>query len=435
MLSTNIFAFAIAIWIYDKTGSAAQLGLTIFFGILPGILLAPIAGAIVDKLPRKSVMLTCDLIVGALTLLVFYLVYNDILAIWHIYTLIALKSVIDSFQNLAYSASISTLVPDLKLRSKANGMLQLSGGINDIGAPIIAGLLLLAVGIEGIILIDIASFVFSVITLLIVKFPSVKAADNAGEQDGEASEGEGGTFWQNVGYGFKFIKARRPLVILLGVIAMVNLSMGSATILFRTLVLDLSNAEVLGNLVSFGGVGGLLGGVLMSVWSGFKNKITGVLLSFFAVGLSMVAVALVQPNVMMLGLPVFAFFFAIPVAMASTNFIWQSAVNADEQGRVFAVRRMIAMIILPISYLAAPAVVDYVVNPALAAQGWFEQLMSPIVGAKSSADDAVVFLVMGVFCLIVAALASMSKELRAIGVVVEKDEKDDEGQQAELETA
>jgi MFS family permease len=424
MLSTSVFTFAIAIWIYEKTGSAAQLGLTVFFGMLPAILVAPFAGAIVDKLPRKSVMMTCDMIVGCLTFVVFYLVYNDILAVWHIFTLIALKSAIDSFQNLAYNASISTLVPDAKKLSKANGLMQLSRGINDIGAPIIAGLLLITIGIKGIILVDIASFIFSVVTLLMVRFEPVK--------DSDKSNADEGSFWQNVSLGFKFINARKPLLILLGVIALVNLSIGSATILFRTLVLDLSSPEVLGNLISFGGVGGLLGGLLMSVWSGFDNKINGVLLAILGVGLSMIAVAFVQPNVTLLAIPVFTFFFCIPVTLASTNFIWQRTVKAEIQGRVFAVRRMIAMIIMPISYLLAPMMVDYVITPALDAKGAFAQALQPMIGEQSSAGEAVIFLVMGSFCLLVALMASMNKPLRAIGVAHKQDES---VQSSELETA
>lgn len=420
MLSTSIFTFAIAIWIYEKTGSAAQLGLTIFFGMLPGVIVAPLAGAIVDKLPRKQVMMVCDLIVGSLTLLVFYLVSQDLLQIWHIYTLIALKSAIDSFQNLAYSASVSTLVPDKKKLSKANGLMQVSNSINNIGAPIIAGVLLVAVGIKGIILIDIASFVFSVVTLMMVRFPAPKAStptsDNSADNNA-ATPAKQLTFWQNVGFGFSFIKARQPLLILLGVVALVNLSMGSATILFRSMVLDLASAETLGNLVSIGGVGGLLGGLLMSVWSGFKSKVTGVLLAIAGIGFSMIAVALVQPSVMLLAVPVFFFFFFIPVVMASTNYVWQTEVNADQQGRVFAVRRMIAMIVMPLSYLIAPAMVDYVIAPALAANGPFAQTLQPFIGSASSANEAVVFMVMGCFTLLVVAFAAMNKQLRQVGAV------------------
>src|SRR5690606_14997407 len=138
--------------------------LIVFFAGLPGILLAPLAGTLVDKWNRKTVMIASDTLTALTTLVIALLLWQNLLEVWHIYIVAALNSIFRTFQWPAYIAATTLLVPK-KHYARVGGMMQFGQAASEIVAPILAGLLMVAIDIQGVLLIDFVSYFFAVIAL------------------------------------------------------------------------------------------------------------------------------------------------------------------------------------------------------------------------------------------------------------------------------
>ena len=170
VLGTTMSAFAVQIWIYTETGSVTNLALVSLAFALPATLVSPFAGALVDRWDRRIVMIASDGITGLATLAIAALYVTDHLALWHVFVLVTIGSVGNAFQAPAWMASIPLLVPKAHL-GRANGLVQFNDGVSLVMAPALAGVVLVVWGLGGMLLIDVATFLVAVGTLLIVRFP------------------------------------------------------------------------------------------------------------------------------------------------------------------------------------------------------------------------------------------------------------------------
>src|SRR5512139_3743434 len=176
LLGTSMTGFATTIWAYEQTNAATALALMGFFFVGPMLLASPFAGALVDRSNRKVMMMVSDVASGFATILILILFTSGHLQIWHLFITSAFQGVFQSFQWPAYSAAISTMIPK-EHYGRANGMISLAEAGSNIFAPILAGSLLRIIGFSGILLIDIATFVFAIGALLLVVIPQPKITE------------------------------------------------------------------------------------------------------------------------------------------------------------------------------------------------------------------------------------------------------------------
>jgi MFS family permease len=357
VLATNMTAFALTIWVFEKTGSATALALMQVFFITPFLIISPIAGVMIDRHNRKLMMMVSDLTGGLATVAVLLLQGFGVLEVWHLYVAAIFQGLGNAFQWPAYSAAISTMIPKEKY-GRANGMMSLIEAGPGVLAPMLAGALLPVVGFTGILSIDVVTFILAILVLLFVHIP----------QPPRTVEGEQahGNILQEAWFGFQYIFARPSLLGLQLVFFFGNLCLGIAfTVLAPMVLLRTGNDSVsLGLVQSAGAIGGIAGGVLMSAWGGFKRRVHGVLAgwivsSFF---FSLVGVGT--------SLPFWITAMALssilsPLINGSNQAIWQSKVAPDVQGRVFSARRLIAWFTNPVSPLIAGVLGDYVLEPAM----------------------------------------------------------------------
>ena len=117
-----------------ETGSATVLSVASFFGILPGVILSPFAGALVDRNSRRWIMILSDIIIALARLWVVFLFASGQVQVWHIYLMNFVASAAGSFQHPAMTASTSLMVPKKHL-SRVAGMNQTLEGAVTIAAP------------------------------------------------------------------------------------------------------------------------------------------------------------------------------------------------------------------------------------------------------------------------------------------------------------
>lgn len=395
MLGTGMTRFALTIWAWQLTGSATALALVGVFSFAPIVLFSPIAGALVDRWPRKLVMMASDLAAGLSTIVVLLLYSTGNLQIWHLYVAGAFAGIFESFQFPAYSAAVSTMLTKENY-TRASGMIGMAEAASGIVAPALAGLLLVTIGIGGVMLIDIATFVFAVGVLFFVHIPQPKRTA-AGE------EGRG-SLWTESLYGFRYIFRRPSLLGLQLIFFGVNLASTAGLILAAPLILARTgdNSVVLGSVQSAFGVGGLVGGLLLSTWGGPKRRVHGVLLGMLGGGLlGMVTLGWARSLPFWIA-GAFAEMFFMQILNASNQAIWQAKVDPDVQGRVFAVRRLIAQIAAPLSMVLGGFLADGLFEPAMQPGGAWANTFGWLVGTGPGAGMGLLLVVSGLLTALVA---------------------------------
>ena len=396
VLASAMSQFALTIFMFQETGSATALGLMQVFFITPFLVISPIAGVMVDRYNRKMMMLVSDLGAGLATLVILALQALGLLEYWHLYGTSIIYGLGMAFQWPAYSAAISTMVPKEKL-GRANGMMSLIEAGPGVIAPLLAGTLYPLIKLTGILFFDVVTFLLAIGALMIVHIP----------QPPRTLEGQQvkGNMLKEAAYGFKYIFARPSLLGLQLIFFAGNLFSGIGfTVLAAMILLRTNNdTQMLGFAETAGGVGGVVGGILMSAWGGFKRRSHGVLLGWILSGLGMAIIGLAG------GLPAWITGMAIttimvPLVNGSNQAIWQSKVAPDLQGRVFSARRLIAWLTNPISPIIGGTLADFVLEPAARAQTGLPAAFAWLVGTGPGAGMGLLMVICGFAASLVGLL-------------------------------
>ena len=389
LVGTAMSRFALTIWAYQLTGSATALALVAFFSFGPTILFSPLAGALVDRWNRKTIMVITDLAAGLATISILILFTTDQLQIWHLYIAGAFASSFEAFQFPAFSAAI-TMMLDKKHYGRASGMRSMAESGSTIIAPVIATIVLVAVGIEGVLFLDVISFLIGIGTLLFVQIPEPVRSD--------LSDKAQGTLWQESLFGFRYIRARPPLLGIQFIFFLTNLF---ATISFTLLPIMIlartGNDEVaLASVQTMLGIGGLIGGIIMTAWGGSLRKVHGVFMGMCLSAIFGQIILGFGQDILAWSVGAFMLMFFIPFINGSNQAIWQSKVPPDLQGRVFAVRRLIAQITMPIGILLVGPLADGVFEPAMMDGGVLAGLFGQWLGVGAGAGMGLMFVITGI---------------------------------------
>ncbi|MCX7594876.1 MAG: MFS transporter [Fischerella sp.] len=404
LIGSGLTRFALGVWVYQNTGSVTEFALISLFAMLPSILMSPLVGVLVDRWNRRFCMILSDTGAGLSTLAIVLLLLLGKLEVWHIYLAVAVSSTFSAFQWPAYAAATTMLVPKQHL-GRASGMVQLAEAVSRLLSPMLAGALVVTIQIQGVILIDCVTFLFSLVTLLLVRFPKPKTS----------VEDEVRQSWglREFTYGWTYITACPGLLGLLIFFAGINFLIGVVSVLVTPLVLAFASATVLGTVLSIGGSGMLVGGLVMSVWGGPKNRILGVFGFTLLGGLSILLAGL-MPSVPIFFAAAFIYYFGVSIINGCDQAIWQSKVAPAVQGRVFAVRSMLALASLPLAYLIAGPLADQVFEPLLTPTGLLAGSIGKFIGVGRGYGIALLFVVMGMLTILAIALGYLYPPLRRL---------------------
>jgi len=399
-IGSGLSGFALGVWVFQQTGSATQFAATILLNVLPNLILGPFAGALVDRWDRRKVMACSD--AGAcLTLALAFLLTGGNLQVWHVYAITLAMSCCGVFRWLAYSAVTVLLLPKQQL-GRADGLNQLGQAAAPILSPLLAGVLVMTVRIQGILLIDLATFVFSLTLLLMVRIPKAQPSKEGDERK---------SLWAQVTYGWTYIMARQGLLLLLIFFALTNFAISFLLVLIVPLILSFASAAVLGSLMSLSGAGLLAGSLATSVWGGPKRRVYGIVALWSVQGLLLVLGGF-QVNAVLIGVMMFGNLFCAPLVQSCSQVIWQSKTALDVQGRVFAVRRMIGYSCTPLAYLLAGPLTDKIFEPLLADHGPLATTVGRVIGVGPGRGIGFLLITLGVFTIAMAATAFMFPRLR-----------------------
>ena len=386
LLGSSITNFALDIWVYQQTGSVTQLSFLIVFTTVPLVIISPFAGVLVDHWNRRWIMIICDSGAALSTLTIASLFFIDKIQIWHIYLASAVISSFAALQLPAYNAA-TTLLVNKKHLGRANGMNQLGEALGQLLSPILGGVFLGLIQLSGIFVLDLSSFIFAFITLLLVRFPHHRLTK-------KTTATKTSLITQTL-YGFYYLRARPGLMSLSLFFAISNFFLGIVQILIYPLVLSFASQIQLGKIMSFGGVGMLIGSMLMTTWGNRSHNYINILFFFMLLNGFSLILAGVYPSVYLSTIAAFLFFLALPFINSCSNIIFQKKVASDSQGRVFAFNNAISYSCLPLAYLVAGPLADNIFEPLMITNGFLTRTVGQIIGTGTGRGIALMFIILG----------------------------------------
>lgn len=407
ILGSGMTSFAVIFYAFTVTESATVLAFVGLSAFAPTVLFSPFAGTWVDRWNRKLVMVLSDLGAGASTAILLILLLSGRLEVWHFYPTAAIAGTFGAFHFPAYSAAVTLIIPK-EHYARASGLISMAASLSGILAPILAAILLNLQGLAVIFAIDLATVLAAVGTVALVHIPQPAVT-------AEGAAGRGG-FWKEVAYGFRYIFQRRSLLNLQLVFFGVNLVGSFAFILIAPLVLLRTgdDAVALGIVLSAGAVGQVAGGAFLGVWGGPKRRIHGVLIGMVLSSALGELLFGFGREVILWSAALFLSGFFIIIVNGSNQAIWQSKVAPDVQGRVFAVRRLIAQISAPVAMLAAGPSADFVFEPGMSIGGSLAPIFGGLLGVGPGAGISLMFILAGLGGIVLGAAAYGVRSIRDV---------------------
>lgn len=407
IFATRMTNFAITLWAWDLTGTATGLVLVGVITYLPGVILSPFAGTLIDRWNRKLVLAISDLGAAISTSVLLILFYTDSAQIWHLYATGAIASAFGAFQYPAYSAVVTTMVPKEQY-ARANGMRSVIGSASGIAAPLLAGALLAIVDIPTIMLIDLATFGVAIITLLIVFIPQPEVS--------EESEAEKGTIWNETLHGLRYILNRRSLVAIFLYFTVTNIFTGFGYPMMTPMILakTMDDSVILGMSHSAGSFGFLAGGLLITLWGGPKKRIHAVNLGMILWGLTGALLFGPSWSIAFWIIGSFMMSFFNSVINSAYIAILQTKIAPDLQGRIFGIENAITTFSFPVAQLLAGQLADRVFEPGLMPGGGLVDSLSLIFGVGQGAGMGLTIFIGGIIAVATGIMGYLIEPIREI---------------------
>jgi sugar phosphate permease len=407
-IGSELTSFALGVWVYLETGSTTLFALNILIFTLPGILFSPFIGSVVDRADRRSVMIGSDFGAGLTTLAIWLIFLYGGLAVWHVYAATFLNATFNSFQWTAHSATTSSIVTKEQL-GRASGLAQMSGAISMLIGPALGGALFVSVGLGGIALIDLITFCIAIGTLLIVRIPRPIPS--------KVEVGSGRTLIDDAALGWRYISARPGLLSLLLYFASLYFIVGMVDPLLGPMLLEMSDPETMGAVLSTMGAGYLGGTLLLSIWGGPRRRILGILLVGVLQGVVIIGFG-ASRSIGMIAAALFLFSLLDPIVGGSSQAFWQTKIPADLQGRVFAVRRMTSRIGLALSLMVAGPLAERFFEPLLLEGGNLANSIGTLVGVGRGRGTGLLFIILGLFFSLSSIAGLIYTPLRCADVLI-----------------
>lgn len=411
-------SYALVIWSYTQKGSALMTALLMVSTYTPYVILSIFAGALSDRWNKKATMLVCDSVAAVSTVVMFILLKNGLLEIWHLYLINAVNGLMNTVQSPASEVAVSRILPKQHYQ-RVGGLRYFSNALNSIFVPVIATAVIGLFGLTAVVAIDLATFSAAFLVLaLAIKIPEPNINTETGTENAESAsenQAEKASLMDSVKGGISFLKNERGLLCLIMFLSSINLiaSIYNAALPAMVLSRNCGGEKALGMVNSVIGISMLIGSVLASAVPAPKNRVRTIFLCLFiSMGTENIMLALGRsPLVWCIG--GFLGYILIPLMSANLDAIMRLRVPDEIQGRVYSVRNTFQFFTIPAGYFLGGFLVDKVFEPFMARFA-ADTFLERIFGSTKGSGAALLFFVIAFAGVAVCIIFRTSRSIRAL---------------------
>lgn len=382
-LGSSITTFALTLWLYEKTGSSLSTALLTICSYTPYVLMSIFAGALTDRFDKKKTMLGCDVFAAICTVIVFTLFSTNHLMGWHLYVLNVISGLMNTVQQPASEVAMTLIIPD-KYYQRTSGLLSLSRSLISILNPLIATALYSFAGLNGVIAVDIGSFMVAFTALLfLIRIPESKS-DRKESVLNLAKE------------GLVFLKENPLILTLILFMSGVNLvaSAFDATLPGYVIPNPKGGSSVLGIVTSCSGVAMIIGSLIVSILPKPKDRVKVIYLTMlFSLGTENFLLAFSREPVLWCIGQIIGWVL-VPIMSANLDVILRNTIPVELQGRVYACRNTFQFFTIPIGLFLGGFMVDKVCEPFMRIYGDLS-ILKTLFGMGKGSGAALMMFILG----------------------------------------
>ena len=352
---SRMTSYGFTLWIYKTTNSVFYTSLVTLCYLVPEILFNFIAGTLSDKWDKKTVLKVSDSFAGVLSFVTLILLIFGKLKFQYIFIINILLGIADSFQAPTSEVVISLIVSK-KDYIKTSGIRSFFKSFLDIFVPILSVSIYVLWGLKVIIIIDLMTFIFAYLTLIIfVKIPKLQISDKKEN------------FINDFILGIKYLLSMKDILALIFFMGFINLVYGIYSTALAPMVLlrNGNNDFQLGIVTSMIGIAGLVGSMLLKFFPKFKNYsvlLTNIMIFSFGVCNFSLGIG---KNYIIWVLGIFLGNILVPLLLANVDYLTRVRIPIELQGRVFSARNTIQYLFLPVGIFLSGVLNDFIFYPII----------------------------------------------------------------------
>jgi len=398
-IGSGMTAFAISIYIYGQTGSATLVSMATLLAFLPTVLLSPVGGILADRYDRRLMMILGD----SLSVIGLIIAFIGIQTGWGdipaILIGITISSVFVSLIEPSFKATVTDLLSEDEY-ARASGLIQIAGSSRYLVSPVLAGFILSVSDIRLILIIDMATIIVTVLTLLVVRKNMHLSKPCKKEFN----------FFKSFRKGIEGIAQNTTVKSLTILMTLICFFIAFLQTLLTPMVLALSDVKTLGVMETISSVGMLIGSVIIGILN-IRSHYSHILkIALMAAGISM---ALSGTTCSIWGIGVFCFFvfLSIPFANTCADVLVRTNIPNDIQGRVWGIISIITQSGFIAAYAISGFLADYVFEPAMANDGFIAKTAGRIIGTGKGRGIGLMLVLAGILMFSSAFFLSFDKSV------------------------
>ena len=333
----GLTSFGLAVYVFNQTGSAASMALVSLLAFLPTMILSVPAGVLADRYDRRMLMMIGDGFSGVGVLYILLCMYSGRASLTHICIGVSISSIFSALLEPSYRATVTDILTKEEY-SRASGMVSLAGSARYLISPMLAGLLLAVSDINLLLVIDICTFIITVIVTGIVKRGIVTQRTMKQE-----------TFLSSFKEGWKAITAKRGIIVLIIVSGIMTCFMGTFQILAEPMVLDFLDSTTLGIMETICATGMLVSSLILGVKGIRTGYVKTLSISLAVAGITM-AMFGVKQNIYVMCATGFLFFAMLPFANNCLDYLTRINIPDEKQGRAWGLIGFLSQVGYVVAY-------------------------------------------------------------------------------------
>ena len=400
-IGSGMTAFALSVYIYEKTGSVSYVSLITLLSFMPSIVLSPIGGLLADRYDRRLLMIIGDLFSGLGLIYILWNIQAGEKSIVPIFVGITFSSIFTSLLEPSYRATLTDILEEENY-AKASGLIQVAGSAKYLISPVIAGMILSVADIRVILLLDILTFITTCLMIFLVR-KSMNSETQNYKKDS----------FKELLEGLFIIKENRGVYSLVIIMFFVCFFMGFIQILIRPMILALSSVKIAGMMESLCAAGLLIGSLWIGIAGIKKNysKILAVASFFCGIFMSMTGV---NANLAIIGISTFLFFSTLPFMNSCADVLVRVSVPNELQGRVWGLISLITQMGTVAAYIISGIMADYIFEPMFNKNGILAKNIGMIIGTGKGRGIGFMLILSGIGMLIMAIAIWKNGEIREV---------------------
>lgn len=400
-IGSGMTAFALSVYVYEKTGSVSYISLITLLSFMPSIVLSPIGGLLADRYDRRLLMIIGDLFSGLGLVYILWNIQAGEKSIVPIFVGITFSSIFTSLLEPSYRATLTDILEEENY-AKASGLIQAAGSAKYLISPVIAGMILSVADIRVILLLDILTFITTCLMIFLVR-KSMNSETQNYKKDS----------FKGLLEGLFIIKENRGVYSLVIIMFFVCFFMGFIQILIRPMILALSNVKTAGMMESLCALGLLIGSLWIGIAGIKKNysKILAVACFFCGIFMSMTGV---NENPAIIGISTFLFFSTLPFMNSCADVLVRVSIPNKLQGRVWGLISLITQMGTVAAYIISGIMADYIFEPMFNKNGLLVKNIGIIIGTGKGRGIGFMLIFSGMGMLIMAIVIWKNGEIREV---------------------